>query len=332
MSIEQLNIEKVLVAGNRGGCGGVNMALEVVEQVLNIVDGRELVYTNWGIVNNKPITSELEERGLHNVSNDFSKVPNGSIMIYSAHGVPPSFFDIAKEKDLTVVNATCQLVNRQHTLVRVAERAGKHTIFIGADGHPETVGVMGEVNPLNITLVEKVEDVDQLNLPKDKPKVVYSQTTLLPDEVVAIEEALKRSYPETEIPSRLDICYAMYNRQAAAEDLLQKGIQRMIVVGSKNSHNTQGLKKKGEKAGILSYTIDTPEEIQLSWFPSEVRVVGLTSGASVLDRFFIPVVQWFQDQNPNVGIEYQPQVIEEEEMTFKLPQAEIDKLYARYAA
>jgi len=162
-------------------------------------------------------------------------------------------------------------------------------------------------------------------------KVVYSQTTLLPNEVVGIEQAILTKFPNTEIPSRLDVCYAMDNRQAAVEKLLDDGVNLLLVVGSKHSHNSQGLKKKGLIYGIPSYLIDEPTEIEEAWFTPTIKEVGLTSGASVLDRLLVPVINWFELQEPNIIIDFQPQVKDEKDRTFRLPEKDIKALNTRYA-
>lgn len=325
-----ISVEKVRVAGNRGPCGGVNMALEAAHYVLEIVNGREPVYTNWDIVNNTLIMKELGSKGLVNVRNNFDLVPDDSILFFSAHGVSPAFHEVAKQKNLLVIDVTCQLVTRVHNLVKDAVTEGRHAIYIGADGHPETIGVMGEVNPNNITLVERVEDVEKLELAAGG-KVVYSQTTLLPDEVVGIEQAILAKYPVTEIPSRLDVCYAMGNRQAAVEKLLNDGVDLLLVVGSKHSHNSQGLKKRGLIVDVPSYLVDESAEIEEGWFTPSIRKVGLTSGASVLDRLLVPVIDWFRLQSTDIEIAYLPQVIDEKVRTFRLPQKDIEALKKRYA-
>lgn len=327
-------VEQLKIAGNRGPCGGVNMAIDTTELVLDIVNGREPVYTNWDVVNNTPLMEDYTQRGLVNIRNNFDLVPDNAILIFSAHGIPPYFREIAAQKHLLAVDLTCQLVNRPHTLVKKAVLEGKTPIYIGANGHPEAMGVMGEVEPGKIFLVENLADIDALELPADSPKVVYSQTTLLPDEVIEIEEALEKKFPNIEIPDRLDICYAMYNRQTAVEKLIED-VDLLVVVGSQHSHNSKGLRKKGEKVNIPSYLVDTPAEIDLSWFNYNIRSVGLTSGASVLDRLLIPFIDWFKAQNQEVKITYQPQVIDERVMTFKRnPEAEraIEAIKARYTA
>lgn len=248
---EPLSISEVLVAGNRGPCGGVNMTLDAVNEVLDIVDGKEPVYTNWDPVHNKPIVQRLEKRGLINIKNDWEKIPYNSIIVFSAHGVPPSAYEIAREKNLHVVDTTCPLVTRVHSLAKKAEGEEKHIVYVGKRNHPETLGVMGEIGSQNITLIENGDDVKKIELPSGKSKVVYSQTTLSTDEIRETLEGLEKQFPDIEIPNRWDICYATDNRQAAVDQLLAK-VDFLIVVGSQQSHNSQELQRKGDKKDILS--------------------------------------------------------------------------------
>lgn len=322
----QLGVEEVLVAGNRGPCGGVNMAFEAANQVLDIVAGREPVYINWDLVNNKPIMEQYASRGLVNVKNDLSLVPDGSIFLFSAHGVPPSMHEEAQQKGLLTIDTTCQLVTRVHNLAKNSAARGEHVIYIGKNGHPETVGTMGEVPLGQITLIEKVEDVDALDLP-DVPKVAYSQTTLATDEIGDTMKALRSKYGEDiTIPNRWDICYATDNRQAAVDQLVSAA-DLLLVVGSKHSHNSQELRRKGEKAGLPAHSVDTADEIQRQWFGG-IRKVGVTSGASVIEEYTEAVLNYFRQEG--IPITMLPQVIEEREMTFKLPKDSIDALRSRY--
>lgn len=324
--VSPLGVEEVLVAGNRGPCGGVNMAFEAANQVLDIVAGREPVYINWDLVNNKPIMEQYAARGLINVKNDLSLVPDGSIFLFSAHGVPPSMHEQAKEKGLLTIDTTCQLVTRVHNLAKRAASEGQHVIYVGKNGHPETVGTMGEVPLGQITLVEKPEDVDNLILP-DIPKVVYSQTTLATDEIKDIMLGLRNKFGETiKIPNRWDICYATDNRQAAVDELVTL-TDLLLVVGSKHSHNSQELRRKGEKAGIPSYSVDAVGEIERSWFDG-IKKAGVTSGASVIEEYTQNVLNYFRLEG--IPITMLPQVKDEGQMTFKLPLSDLNALRARY--
>lgn len=326
----KFHFEEVLIAGNRGPCGGVNMALETADQVLNIVDGREDVFTNWPIVHNDPIMKELREKKLVVVDNDWRKVPDGSIVLFSAHGVPPKFRQIAEDHNYLVIDTSCQLVTRIHNLVKKAEKEGKHVIYIGKKGHPETIGVMGEVQEQNITLIEKHVDIQNLDIGTGIDYVVYSQTTLMTSETDEVEEALKARFPDIYIPDRLGICYATFNRQAAVERLLKSGIDVLIVVGSQRSHNSEMLRRMGEKAGILSAKLDYPDQLDVNWLANS-KIPGFTSGASVQDRFLEPVIDKLRVIAPNAPVIYQEQAIEErEDMTFTLPEESLKALRARF--
>ncbi len=324
----RLSVQELYVAGNLGPCGGVNMAIEAARQVLDIVDGREPVFSNWDLVNNKPLMDKFKKRGLLSVQNNWDLAEDGSIVFFSAHGVPPTFRQIARERNYLVIDVTCQLVNRVHLLVNNAEAAGKHIVYIGVAGHPETEGVRGEVKAESLTLIESPEDLDRFELPKDKPLVCYSQTTQAPRIVGRINAGLRERYPEIEIPSRLSICYATDNRQDAVEALIPK-VNGLVVVGSKHSHNSKELQNYGLEAGLPSYLIDLPEELDPGLFKG-IRRLGLTSGASVLEEYLTPVIDWFRDRNPQMLLYFEKQVREEKWMTFKLPEKDIEALRARY--
>lgn len=341
--INKFAIEKIMIAGNRGPCGGVNMALEAAEQVLDIVDGREKVYSVWDIVHNKPVIEELRSKGLTSVSYDVSLIPDHAIAMKPAHGGPPWLDEYAKEHGWEWIDVTCQLVDNVKNRSKRNEADGFHIVYIGKQGHPETIAVVGNLQDNNASLVEGLADVINLDLPATKRKIVYSQTTLSPRHVEKVENALRNKFrgsivtengeqvPELEIPNRLGICYATYNRQAAVEELAEK-VNLLLVVGSGHSHNSSELRMTALDKGTRSEQIDFPHELESDWFtPSTIRV-GITSGASVLDRFMDPIVNWILERSPRAQIEYLPQVKEERQMTFKLPQASIDRLRARYAA
>lgn len=331
-SYPPLSVTKVLVAGNRGPCGGVNMAIEAANQVLDIVDGREPVYTNWDIVNNNPVMNRLKEKGLINVKNNWDLVPNNSIMFFSAHGVPPSYLEIASQKNFLTIDVSCQLVTRVHTLAKNAEREGKHVVYIGKEGHPETVGVLGELKPENRTFLEPDTNIKGLVFPKGKEIVVYSQTTLATDEVKDTQFALQEKFPQIIIPNRWDICYATDNRQQAVDDLLDKHkVDFLLVAGSTHSHNSQELKKKASKKGIPSALVDRPRDIKRDWFTKGVKIVGATSGASEIEKDFQEILDVFRIEGID-PIVYVPQIIPEKDLIFKLPQKDLEALKKRLKA
>lgn len=316
MGLEHFAVEEVKVAGNRGTCGGANMAIQTLQEVLGIVKGQEPVYINHDLLHNKRLMEQLEQHSnLVHFHNDWNQVPEGAIAFISAHGAKAEFRQIAADKNLLLIDTTCPLVTRVHNLVKKATLAGKHVVYIGVAGHPEAEGAVSEVEPSNISLVQNAHEAHELLLPEDKPVVVYSQTTLLSDEISDTCHTLRIRKPGIQIPSRQDICYATDSRQTAVHQLTPL-VDLLLVVGSPHSHNSQMLGQIGENSGIPAYSVDYPGDIQSSWFTENIRTVGLTSGASVLEEFFGEVLQWFQDQNPNLKVSNEHPVIEEVERTF----------------
>ena len=325
---EHLNVGQVLVAENRGTCGGVKMAIETTRQVLDIVGGRELVYVNRAIVNNRPVMNSFGAN-LVNIDNDWTKIPNGSILLFSAHGVPPSFYEAAKAKNLLTIDTTCQLVKRVHRLAKKTESEGKFVLYVGKTGHPETEGVLGEIDPKNRGFIEPDADIQNLSLPIDRPTVVYSQTTLSTKEIQATMQALRNRFSEVEIPNHWDICPATDVRQQSITAMLGQ-IDALLVVGSDGSHNTEELRKLGEIKRIPSFRIDEPSEIKPSWFGVGVASLGITSGASVPEEYLEAVLDRFIKQRTPVV--YLRQGRKEKPEMFRLPQKDIDALRLRYAA
>ncbi len=318
--LPSFGVEKILVAGNRGPCGGVWRIFKIADLSLdqNAISARkygvepEPIYTNWNLVNNIPVTENYQKSGLHNFKNNWDLVPDFSQVIPSAHGVGPSFYENAKEKHCTVIaEGTCQLVTRVQMLARKAEKAGKFMFYIGVDGHPETIGVMAQVSPENSMLIAEGSAIRRISELADRPKIVLSQTTLSTDEVRDKYRDLKVAYPDIEIPSRWDICNATDTRQAAVKELAAKS-QLLIIVGSGPSHNSTELMKIGLKYGIPSYLIDYPDQVQPSWFTSQVKVTGVSSGASVPDYLMQPVVDKVAELNPDAKTSEEEQVVDED--------------------
>lgn len=332
---ERINgfVEEVLIAGNRGPCGGVWKVFKQLDIALDEIDGRADLYINWNPVNNIPITQAYEQKGVVNFKNDWSKVPEGSLVIPSAHGVGPDFYKNASAKKCIVVtDGTCQLVTRVHELVKRAEGQGRFIVYIGKQGHPETMGVMGEVDPANIMLIEEEADVAKLELPANRPKIVYSQTTLSTKEIARQYRALKDKFPDIEIPPRKDICYATDTRQAAVDELVGK-VQLLIIVGSGPSHNSTELMLIGQKAGIPSFLIDYPDQVESEWFRPDVKRVGISSGASVPDYLMYPVAYRIVELNPAVRVVHEDQVTKEDlEFVFKYDEPAIRGKIREYFA
>ncbi len=318
-----LTVKTFTAARIRGECGGVKMALAGTRQALEIANGEFPIYTNRKVVNNDPVMAELKQQGLINFDNDWTQVPNGSVVLYSAHGIPPYFHDIAQNKELITVNLTCQLVNRVHSIAIEAETDGKHILYAGVDGHPETVGVMEEINPENFTLIQNLEDAKKVVIPEDRIAILLSQTTLSTSELKEIFEFFSEN-PQVEIPSRWDICPATDKNQISVDELIKKfGVDFLLVQGSEDSHNTKELWRMGLAAGIPSVMIDSADQLQHAWLTGGVINVGFTAGASVEDKFTDPIFEWMRRE----GIEPLDLMRgEKREKQFKLPESDIRRL------
>lgn len=318
-----LTARSMTAARIRGECGGVKMALAGTRQALEIADGRFPVYTNRKIVNNDPVMGELTRSGLRDFGNDWTTVPDGSVVLFSAHGIPPYYHDIAQEKGLITIDLTCQLVDRVHRLATEAERAGKHVLYAGVEHHPETVGVMEEINPDNFTLIRNLEDAKGVKLPDDKIAILLSQTTLSTAELREIFDFFSDN-PQVQIPKRWDICPATDKNQKSVRELIEEyGVDFLLVQGSKDSHNSKELARMGWNAGIPAEMIDSVDDLRRGWFTGGITSVGFTAGASVEDRFTEPVFEWFRRE----GIEPVDLMLgEKREKQFTLPEADIRRL------
>lgn len=334
-----MRVENIFIAGNRGPCGGVNMALEAADQVLTIVDGREPVYTPWDIVHNTPVMDDLRKRGLVNFESNWNRVPDRSIVFKPAHGGPPSLDQIAADKGCLLIDVTCPLVVRVQNMAIEAQSREEDVIYVGALNHPEPAGVLGRLDPQRVHFIHTPQDFQQLNLDPDQPTIVLSQTTMSMGDVGEIYE-LAGQRPNITIPPRSTICYATDTRQSAVDAMLaEEQIDLFMVVGSLHSHNSQALVEVGRKHGVPSMSVDTATEMPDAWAqlnagtqPQTRLSVGLTSGASVPDALLVPVVKWFTEQYPGVRITWLDQVTKEANRTFRLPETAIQKLRDRYAA
>ncbi|GLS82557.1 4-hydroxy-3-methylbut-2-enyl diphosphate reductase [Paraferrimonas haliotis] len=267
----------ILLANPRGFCAGVDRAISIVERALELFEPP--IYVRHEVVHNRYVVENLKERGAIFVE-ELHQVPDDSIVIFSAHGVSQAVRAEAKTRGLKVFDATCPLVTKVHLQVTRASRKGHECVLIGHAGHPEVEGTMGQYsNPDGaIYLVESPQDVAQLVV-KDPDNLVFvTQTTLSVDDTIEIIEALKRKFPDIVGPRKDDICYATQNRQDAVRNMAQD-VDLLIVVGSKNSSNSNRLKELAAKFGTQSYLVDNAEQIQLEWFKDSCKV-GVTAGAS----------------------------------------------------
>jgi len=269
---------KVLLASPRGFCAGVNMAIESLELALQAF--KPPVYVYHEIVHNKYVVERFRHEGAIFVD-ALTEVPEGSTLLFSAHGVSPEVRQLAKSRNLRTIDATCPLVTKVHLEAIKYASQGYTIILIGHEGHDEVIGTMGEA-PEAIVLVETPEDVDQLKV-KDASRLAYlTQTTLSVDDANRIIRRLKDRFPQIDGPPKDDICYATQNRQEAVS-LLAPEADLVLVLGSQNSSNSQRLAELARERGIPAYLIDGPEDIQLDWFVN-VHTVVVTAGASAPEQ------------------------------------------------
>ncbi|HEY6464336.1 MAG TPA: 4-hydroxy-3-methylbut-2-enyl diphosphate reductase [Polyangiaceae bacterium] len=281
-------VEKVLLAAPRGYCAGVDRAVETVERALERYGAP--VYVRKEIVHNKHVVEALRERGAIFVESE-TDIPEGSITVFSAHGVAPSVHANAVARQLRTIDATCPLVTKVHVEARKFAAAGYTIVLVGHDGHEEVEGTMGEA-PDQIVLVQCEEDVDALDLP-DPEKVAYiSQTTLSVDETRGIIERLRERFPAIVGPRTDDICYATTNRQAAVRKLATE-CDVILVIGSRNSSNSQRLVEVSQDCGTRAHLIDNAGELDERWLEG-ARTVGITSGASAPEMLVQELVERFR--------------------------------------
>jgi 4-hydroxy-3-methylbut-2-enyl diphosphate reductase len=262
--------------------------VETVERALSLYGAP--VYVRKQIVHNAHVVRDLEARGAVFVESE-ADVPVGATLVLSAHGVAPSVYDGAARRQLHTIDATCPLVTKVHVQARRYAADGHRIVLIGHAGHEEVVGTMGEA-PDATVLVESVEDAEALQLPPGTSVAYITQTTLSVDETAAIIDVLKRRFPQIRGPQREDICYATSNRQWAVKELLSE-VDLLLVIGSRNSSNSNRLVEVARAAGVPSYLIDDETEIDERWLDS-VDTVGITSGASAPERLVERVCDWFR--------------------------------------
>ena len=303
--------KRVIVAAPRGYCAGVDRAVATVEKALETYGPP--VYVRKQIVHNKHVVSTLEERGAIFVD-ELDKVPADALVVFSAHGVSPAVREEAARRELRTIDATCPLVTKVHREAKRFAAQDTDILLIGHAGHEEVEGTMGEA-PERTTLVQRPDDVDDLELPTDKPLVWLSQTTLSVDETLETVSRLRQKFPLLVSPPSDDICYATQNRQQAVKQIAPH-CDLMIVVGSRNSSNSMRLVEVALEAGAKrSERIDYPEEIQDEWLEG-ISTIGVTSGASVPDELVQGVLAILADRGfPQADEER----LIEENLTFALP-------------
>ena len=304
--------EKLLLAAPRGYCAGVDRAVQTVERALEVYGAP--VYVRKEIVHNKHVVEQLRERGAIFVESE-SEVPEGSTAVFSAHGVAPSVHENAAARELNVIDATCPLVTKVHVEAKKFAAEDYTIVMIGHEGHEEVEGTMGEA-PNHIVLVQSEEDVAALEVPDPQRLSYISQTTLSVDETRSIILALREKFPAIVGPRTDDICYATTNRQAAVKELA-KECDLVLVIGSRNSSNSNRLVEVARECGAASHLIDNESQVQEEWLEG-MRIVGITSGASAPEELVKRLVQFFRDRGTD---DVQELEVIREDTRFMLPKA-----------
>ncbi len=282
---------QVLLANPRGFCAGVDRAITIVERALELYGAP--IYVRHEVVHNRYVVDSLRQRGAVFIE-QISEVPDGSILIFSAHGVSQAVRSESKTRDLTVFDATCPLVTKVHMEVARASRKGTEAVLIGHAGHPEVEGTMGQYNNPKggMYLVESPADVLALEVKDPENLCFMTQTTLSVDDTSEVIDALRERFPKIVGPRKDDICYATTNRQEAVRNLSDEA-DVVLVVGSKNSSNSNRLAELAQRVGKPSYLIDSAEDIKEEWVEGAVSV-GVTAGASAPDILVQEVIARLQ--------------------------------------
>ena len=306
---------KIRLADTRGFCAGVDRAIEIVKKVLE-VNGAP-VYVKHEVVHNKTVVDELKSLGAVFVE-EIEDVPNGEVVIYSAHGVSKVVEFNSKEKGLEVFDATCPLVSKVHAEVNTYAKLGYDCLLIGHLNHPEVEGTMGQFDTSNggsITLIETIDDVENLKFIDGKNLAYVTQTTLSVDDTLEITNLLVSKFPEIIGPKKDDICYATQNRQDAVKQLALES-DLVLVIGSINSSNSNRLREIAERSGVDSYLIDSMHDLEVSWLEGK-RNIGITSGASAPEHL---VKELIDSLEQDYGYSLQgSREITDEGIAFRLP-------------
>ncbi len=299
----------VYLAAPRGFCAGVDRAIEIVETALALYGAP--IYVRHEIVHNRWVVEDLRAKGVIFVE-EVDEVPEGGITVFSAHGISEKVENDAKLRALPIIDATCPLVTKVHNQARRYEREGFEIVLIGHAGHPEVEGTSGRVK--KVYLVENVGDVATLNVTTPDKLAYVTQTTLSVDDTKSIIAALKARFPAIHGPDTKDICYATQNRQLAVKELAQQ-VELLLVVGSRNSSNSNRLRDLGAECGIPAYLIDDATDINPAWLDG-VSKVGLTAGASAPELLVERVVKFLETLRV---VQVEPFKVVAENVAFNLP-------------
>ena len=303
-------VKRVLLASPRGYCAGVERAVDTVERALDHYGAP--VYVRKQIVHNIHVVRDLEARGAIFVEEE-TEVPAGATVVFSAHGVAPTVHANSARLEHNVIDATCPLVTKVHVQARRYADEGYTIVLIGHAGHEEVVGTTGEA-PDSTVLVQTVAEAEDLDLPVGTKLAYVTQTTLSVDETGEIIKVLRRRYPDIRAPRKEDICYATSNRQWAVKEMLSE-IDVLLVIGSRNSSNSNRLVETARAAGTPAHLIDDESEIDEAWIDG-AETVGITSGASAPEKLVARVCDWFRTRGVT---DIEPYRLVDEDVTFRLP-------------
>ena len=301
---------RILLANPRGFCAGVNMAIEALDETIRRFGTEIFVYHE--IVHNKYVVDQFTRQGVKFV-NSLQEVPTGSILLYSAHGVAPQIRDVARERRLKTIDATCPLVTKVHIEAIKFAQEGYKIVLIGHEGHDEVLGTMGEA-PENIILVETPEDVDRLEIGPDVKLAYLTQTTLSVEEAGRVIKRLRERFPNIATPPKEDICYATTNRQEAVSALAPQA-DVVIVLGSQNSSNSRRLAEIAASLSKPAYLIDGVHELKPEWFHA-AQTVLVTAGASAPEVVVQECLDYLVE---SYGATVELAVIREEHVSFPIP-------------
>lgn len=300
----------ILLANPRGFCAGVDRAIDIVERALELFGAP--IYVRHEVVHNRFVVDDLKNKGAIFVE-ELHEVPDGSTVIFSAHGVSQAVQDNAANRDLKVFDATCPLVTKVHMEVKRYRDKGIEVVLIGHQGHPEVEGTMGQADS-GMYLIEEPQDVEALQVTNEENLAYVTQTTLSVDDTKVVIDALKERFPKIIGPRKDDICYATQNRQDAVR-ALSRDSDVVIVVGSPNSSNSNRLRELSENMGVPSYLVDQPDQIDKNWF-SNVETVGITAGASAPEILVKQVIDQVKEWGGRVVNEANGPI---ENVSFSLP-------------
>ncbi len=308
---------EIIIASPRGFCAGVNMAVQSLELTLQRFGSPVYVYHE--IVHNQHVVETFKQRGAIFVE-DLNEVPNGSTLMFSAHGVSPEIRQIAASRNLNAIDATCPLVTKVHLEAIKFAKEGYTIILIGHEGHDEVIGTMGEA-PEAIILVEDTDDVDKLSFSRDTKLAYLTQTTLSVDDANRIINRLKERFTWIVGPPKEDICYATQNRQEAVR-ILSQSASKVVVLGSQNSSNSQRLRELAAEMGKPAYLVDGPQDLQKEWFAEDDKVL-VTAGASAPEEVVRSTIAYLKE---NFHADVREDSIRDEVLSFRCPRNCVNRL------